>query len=78
MIKYKYDQKQKKKIENLSKELEITALHNIEHKYYSSYSLHANRDLISDSRYEMEKIDPFKEKGDEIDAFRRRPENEKS
>lgn len=73
------EQKQKKKTENLSKELDkkITALRNIEQKYYSSYSLPAKRDLISDSGFEMETIDPLKEKRDEIDAYRRRLENER-
>lgn len=46
-----------------------TPLHNIEQKYYSTSSLLAKREMLSDSGYEMETIDPLKKKEeDEIDA----------
>ncbi|KAH9300287.1 hypothetical protein KI387_011870, partial [Taxus chinensis] len=79
VVKQDEEQKHKKKAENLSKELQkkMIALRNIEQKYYSSFSLPSKRDATSDSGYEMETIDPLREKRDEIDSYRRRMEDEK-
>lgn len=74
------EQKRKKKAENLSRELQkkIIALRNIEKKYYSSYALPARTDLTSESQFELDPTDPLAEKRAEIDAYKRRLEDEKA